>query len=393
MAYRKLKAGRIFTGTQVLDDLVLITTEGGTIIDLVETREAGDGIEQLDGLLVPGFINAHCHTELSHMKGTIPKHGGMVPFLMQVMFERQAQEPIKLQAIQTAIDEMYLNGIEAVGDICNTIDSIYIKSGATHLHFHNFIESSGFVPATAKIRIEQAIETANKFTSYFPPQQVSITPHAAYSVSQKLFNQIVDQSPSILSIHNQESQSEEDFIRNKSGELLKLFEAIGVNIDFFEAQHSSSLQYMLPMVPVDSQVILVHNCFTNQTDIQQILKHKAISNAAIFLCLCPNANLYIGTPLPQLSILIKSGLPICIGTDSLASNDQLSILEEIKTLQQHFPFVPLASLLQWATLNGAMALNIESRYGSFKKGKKPGILLLEKVSGDQLGHCVTRRIL
>ena len=392
MAYRKLKADQIFTGTQMLDDHVLIITESGTVIDLVETTNAGDDVEMFDGLLCPGFVNAHCHTELSHMKGIIPEQTGMVPFLLQVMFERQAQDDNKQHAIQKAVDDMYRNGIVAIGDICNTADSIASKSSSHQFHFHNFIEASGFVPATAGMRFDQAMHTANKFATYFSRQQVSVTPHSAYSVSQKLFQQIADQSPAVISIHNQESQAEEDFIRNKTGELLKLFEAIGVHIDFFEPHGRSSLQYVLPMLPRNAQIILVHNCYTTKSDIDILVEQSSIDNTQYFFCLCPNANLYIGNPLPALSVLIESEIPVCIGTDSLASNNELNVLAELKTLQQHFPFIPLDMLLQWATVNGAKALQIENQFGSFKKGKRPGVLQLTNMVDNGLSNAAVHRI-
>jgi cytosine/adenosine deaminase-related metal-dependent hydrolase len=393
MAYRKLKADTTFTGTHMLSDHVLITTESGSIIDLIETAEAGDDIEPVEGLLCPGFVNAHCHIELSHMKGIIPEQTGMVPFLLRVMFERQAEETIKQQAIQQAVDEMYRNGIVAVGDTCNTTDSLSTKSASHQFYFHNFIEASGFVPGTANIRIDRAMHTANKFLAYYPPQQVSITPHAPYSVSQKLFQQITDHTSSIISIHNQESQAEEDFIRNKTGEMLRLFQDIGVNIDFFQAHHRSSLNYMLPMLPKAAPVILVHNCYTTKHDIDILLEESSLRNTQYYFCLCPNANLYIGNPLPAISHLIQSEIPICIGTDSLASNNQLNVLAELQTLQKRFPFISLNMLLQWGTLNGAKALQIDNRFGSFKKGKKPGVLQIKNVAGDQLHRATINRII
>ncbi len=96
----------------------------------------------------------------------------------------------------------------------------------------------------------------------------------------------------------------------------------------------------------------------------------------MFFCLCPNANLYISGQLPDPELLIKHDCRIVIGTDSLASNHQLSILEELKTLQRLFPRLAAASLLQWATANGAQALQLDKLLGSFSPGKQPGVLLI-----------------
>jgi cytosine/adenosine deaminase-related metal-dependent hydrolase len=99
----------------------------------------------------------------------------------------------------------------------------------------------------------------------------------------------------------------------------------------------------------------------------------------LFWCLCPNSNLYIENRIPPLNLLIDEGCEIVIGTDSLASNSNLSILEELKTLQFNFPDIPVEDLLYWATMNGAKALKEEKRFGSIERGKKPGLLLLENV--------------
>ena len=99
----------------------------------------------------------------------------------------------------------------------------------------------------------------------------------------------------------------------------------------------------------------------------------------IYWCLCPNSNLYIEDKLPPLNLLIEKDCRIVIGTDSLASNKSISILEEIKTLQFSFPGLSLEELIKWATLNGAKALGEESSYGTIEKGKKPGLLLLQDI--------------
>ncbi len=384
MAYRKIKADKIFTGSQLLQNQVLVIAGNGTVIDLISDQEAGSDLEIMEGWLCPGFINAHCHLELSHMKGLVPAHTGMTDFLLAVLFQRQAPAEKKQQAIQEALQAMQKNGIVGLGDICNTADSIAAKAALPAFHCHNFIELSGFVPATAGTRLAQGLELMQQFSAVLPAEKSSITPHASYSVSDKLFAQIGHQSPAIVSIHNQESAAEEEFIRHKTGELLRLFTAIGVNIDFFEAGNQSSLAHTLPQLPAAAQWILVHNCHTTKEDISLLKAHLARHSNACYFCVCPNANLYIGNPLPDMQALYHSDIPICMGTDSLTNNASLSILAEMQTLQAHFPWLPVETVLQWATLNGARALKMEQQLGSFEKGKQPGILLLQG-SNEQQG--------
>ena len=127
MAFRKFRADKIFDGYKLLEDHVLITNEEGTIESIVSVNEAGDDIEILNGILTPGFINCHCHLELSHMKGLIPEQTGLVDFVFKVVTERHFSESEILKAIEDAEEEMIQNGIVAVGDICNNTLSISQK--------------------------------------------------------------------------------------------------------------------------------------------------------------------------------------------------------------------------------------------------------------------------
>jgi cytosine/adenosine deaminase-related metal-dependent hydrolase len=146
-----------------------------------------------------------------------------------------------------------------------------------------------------------------------------------------------------------------------------------VNLDFFEATGLSSLQSVLPIFKKAHHGILVHNSFTSAEDIQAV--HAAMDNA--FWCLCPNANQYIEQTMPPVELLRSEKAKMVIGTDSYASNWSLNILDELKTIQQYHPQIPLAEMLSWATINGAHALQMEAGLGSFEKGKKPGLVLIK----------------
>src|SRR4051812_17072648 len=185
--YRKFTADYIFNGRMILSrPQVLITDEAGVIIDIVENTEAGDGIEQLRGLLTPGFINAHCHLELSHLRGLIRERTGLVDFVQLVMNNRVSAMEMMTGAMMNAEAEMYQNGIVAVGDICNTADSLAIKA-QSKLLWHNFIEVSGFTDALAVKRMENVKTLHKRFQVITANQKTTLSPHAPYSVSKKLF--------------------------------------------------------------------------------------------------------------------------------------------------------------------------------------------------------------
>ena len=359
---------------------VLITDTEGIVVDIVERAHAGDGIQILNGIISPGFINCHCHLELSHLKGAIPEKTGLISFILSILSQRNTSEVNILEAIEIAENEMIHNGIVAVGDISNNALSLSQKQ-KNNIYYHNFIEVSGFSPTIANLRFETAKEVYLQFKRSFP-NQTSLVPHAPYSVSKELFHLINSIGETRLSsIHNQETTEENEFFITGKGDFNRLYETIGSDIkSFYKPSGNSSLQTVLPKIMNTEKLLLVHNTFTNQEDIN-FLNQKNIDTNAIF-CLCINANLYIENSLPPIELLLENNCGIVLGTDSLASNHSLSILSEIVSIKKHFPKILLETLLKWGTLNGAIALGIENRFGSFEKGKKPGVNIIEGVLNE-----------
>jgi cytosine/adenosine deaminase-related metal-dependent hydrolase len=203
----------------------------------------------------------------------------------------------------------------------------------------------------------------------------SLVPHSAYSMSLTLFRLLRNETLNnrITSIHFMETDGEETFLKNQTGSLMTSYQRSGLIPPGLETAKSHA-EVVLNEVTKSGNLILVHNTFADINTIRLVMER-----GNLFWCLCPNSNLYIENRIPPLNLLIEEGCEIVIGTDSLASNNNLSILEELKTLQFNFPDTPVEDLLYWATLNGAKALGEEKRFGSIETGKKPGLLLLENV--------------
>ncbi len=375
---------------------MLITDAAGVIVDIIDEKESGDDIEKLKGILCPGFINAHCHLELSHMKGLIPKYTGLVNFILKVVNERHFEEHEIVASIEAAENDMLQNGIVAVGDICNNVLTIPQKNKG-RLQYHNFIETAGFIPAFAKDRFDKSLEILNEYRTTHRvlrtnnEQRSTLTPHAPYSVSPELFA-LINELPgnNLLTIHNQETAAENEFMEKGTGDFLRLYQQMGIDISFFKPAGKTSLQTWLPHFTKEQSIILVHNVCTSAADLSFVKRTtnnphgSADGQHATFLCLCPNANLYISNTLPDVKMLMQETGNIVLGTDSLASNDGLSILAEMKTLQENFKGLHLETLLKWATSNGSKALQMDSSLGSFEKGKQPGIVLIEGTENLQM---------
>jgi cytosine/adenosine deaminase-related metal-dependent hydrolase len=156
-----------------------------------------------------------------------------------------------------------------------------------------------------------------------------------------------------------------------------LYQALHLDISFYKPSATKSLQSYLSHFLPNQSLILVHNTNTTKDDLLSIANCQ-LPVVNLFFCVCPNANLYIGNPLPDIVLLRQYNAAITIGTDSLASNHQLSVLAEMQTLHRHFPQLEKKELLQWATLNGAQALQLDDVLGSFEPGKKPGVLIVDE---------------
>ena len=379
MRFHKLKADFLFTGTKMLSsNHVLITDEKGVIQDITEEKEAGDDIQKLNGILTPGFVNCHCHLELSHMRGLIPEKTGLVDFVFSVVTQRHFPEEEILEAIDSGETEMIQSGIVAVGDISN--NTLTRQQKLKHnLHYYNFIESSGWLPDIAQQRFERSKDAFDLFSKGFP---ASLVPHAPYSVSAPLWKLLKPYYRNkVVSIHNQETVFEDELFLQNSGDFVRMYQMMKMDTSFYQPSGKSSLQTYFGELQHTAHVLLVHNTFTKEKDVEFVKNER--SSSSVSFCLCINANQYIEQSIPPVEMFRKHNCNIVLGTDSLASNWSLSILDEMKSIQQNFPNVPTAELLGWATINGANALQMSDKLGSFEKGRQPGVVLLEMADANQ----------
>jgi cytosine/adenosine deaminase-related metal-dependent hydrolase len=347
------------------------------IIDPGKEQKERAGVEFYSGILVPGFINTHCHVELSHLKAKVPEHTGLHNFISQISKIRIADDEIIQKAIKKADLEMQKNGIVAVGDISNTKHSIRIKKNSK-ITYHSFIELFSLNPEKAKAVFETGKGLQNEFLHN--KLNASIVPHTPYSVSSKLFSKIMDKNTGIISMHNQETASENELFISKSGKIFNSLSQMGIDFSYFKATGKKSLESVIHYFPKKNKSLLVHNTFSDEADIA--LANEYFED--VYWSFCPNANLYIENHLPDIPLFYKLKQNGTIGTDSLASNHQLSVLNELKTIQKEYPQIPLTELFKWATLNGAKALGLSGELGSFEIDKKPGINLIKQIDFEKM---------
>ena len=359
------------------------------IVSIETTNDKRQTTNRLSGIIIPGFINTHCHLELSHMRGMVSEGKGMAEFISELVPKRNkfTQEQIS-NACADAEMEMIRNGIVAVGDISNTTDS-FAQKAKGNIYYHTFIELFDIDPAKAKEEFDKGTDLKKKLLAAGSSFASSFVPHAPYSVSPDLFELLNEVKQEMTCIHNQESKAENDLFIKKRGPLLDLFHSLGFDLDWIEETGKNSIRSTLPQLLRNKRIQLVHNTFTSKKDLswaQSFVTDPIPGNEKmqLYWCTCPNANMYIENKLPDYGMFIDADAKVTVGTDSYSSNWSLSILDELKTITKHFPQIPLETLLKWSTYNGAEFLGIEKTFGSIEKGKKPGLILLENCDGQKI---------
>jgi cytosine/adenosine deaminase-related metal-dependent hydrolase len=390
MAYLQFSGQNLFDGTRFLGpDQVLITTAEGIIKAIVPLQDAGENVQKIEGIILPGLVNTHCHLELSHMKGIIPAHTGLPDFILKIVNERHFPEENILDAITQGEAAMLQDGIVAVGDISNNALTAAQKQQG-NLAYHTFVEISGWKPAIAEPRFANALEVLSKFrlieaAASLNPLKSSFSPHAPYSVSAELWQMMMPYFEGhTVTIHNQETLAENELFIKGTGDFVQMYQAMNIDQTHFSPTGQNSLPSYFPQLKNAKKILLVHNTTTNESDINFASQLGIEHSQELYYTLCVNANLYIENKLPPIELLRSKNTTIVLGTDSLASNHQLSILSELKTITKNFPNIPLAEMLNWATLNGARALQMESQFGSFEKGKKPGVIFINQIKNNQI---------
>ena len=210
------------------------------------------------------------------------------------------------------------------------------------------------------------------------------TPHACYTMSRQLLTAASADAlaAGFLSFHSEETPQEEEMMRLGTGEMADNRRAAGMSLP--PVTGTSSLRYFLDCLasihpaPFREHVLLVHEVCM---DAEGMAAVKAELPGG-FVALCPLSNRFIHNVLPPVEEMRRAGLRLCVGTDSLSSNDDLDPLAELYCLQEHFPGIPFGEMLGWACRNGAEFLGKEQIYGTREPGKRPGLVLIDSLGAD-----------
>ena len=355
--------------------------DDGTVVRTGGCADPAAEPEVYDGALVSGFVNAHCHIELSSMKALFRKGTGMAGFIDQIneLRDTKSREE-KVHDLTVAMDSLWNQGVVAMADISNGSDSFAVKA-AHPMYTRTFLEVFGTEPedcAAVMDGVRRLKETADCFGIDAAP-----TPHACYTMSPELVTAVSVEGlkSGFLSFHSEETEEEEEMLKYGSGKMWENRKKAGMSVPPVTGQ--SSLLYFIDRLlagrpaPFDEHILLVHECCLDQEGIdaaKAVMKHP-------FVAVCPLSNLFIHNTLPPIDLMRRNGLKVCVGTDSLSSNDDLIIVDELYCLQRNFPEVPLGELLTWASRNGAEFL-ARPEFGALEPGRRPGLVLIDNLDAD-----------
>lgn len=369
------------TSTEPLVNGFVEVEEDGTVVRTGVCEDPAKESVFLDGALVPGFVNAHCHVELSYMKGLFRKGTGMAGFIDQINELRDTKSlEQKVSDLTQAMDSLWEQGVVAMADISNCDDSFAVK--ARHpMYTRTFLEVFGTEPEDCGAVMEGVRKlkaVADGFGIDAAP-----TPHACYTMSPELVTAVSAEGlkSGFLSFHSEETEEEEEMLKYGSGKMWENRVKAGMSVP--PVTGKSSLMYFIDRLlqghpaPFDEHILLVHECCMDQEGVDAV---KAVMNHP-FVAVCPLSNLFIHNALPPIDLMRRNGLKVCVGTDSLSSNEDLRIVDELFCLQRNFPEVPLGELFTWASRNGAEFLS-KPEFGTLEAGKKPGLVLVDHLDAD-----------
>jgi len=349
--------------------------------------EESESTEFYNGIICPGFVNSHCHIELSHLKGAFSEDTGMAGFIRQINALRESvSQQDRVAALEREMDQLYNSGVSAMADISNCSES-FNKKSVSPLYTRTFLEVFGSEPQDCNVIMESVTRLQAVARSF--GLDAAPTPHSCYTMSPQLnkASSVAALKDGFLSYHNQESWEEEELIRSGTGPLADDYKGRGLCTP--PVLGKPALLYFLQNLSeiqgdnkekIKEQILLVHNTVTNEESVDAAL--AMIEN--LYWAICPLSNLFIHRALPPLELLRRKGVNITIGTDSLSSNKVLSMVEEIKILHKYFPTIPLDEILRWATLNGARFLKKQDVLGSFEVGKRPGVVLIDNIDWTKM---------
>ena len=325
--------------------------------------------------VMPGLVNAHTHLELSWMRNRVPPAPKFTDWVKTLFAIRGRPDggmsDAQVAAITEAIAELRASGTAAVGDISNSLRAVepMRRANLDGVVFHEllgFKERDGALLETTRAMRVAALDAGAR---------VSLAPHAPYSTSLELFGAIrsavTGSSCPIMSVHLGESPEETELLEQGTGPWRGMLEMIGAWRDDWAVPGCGPVSYLDQHRLIDEHTLVVHGVQFGDGDLRRL---KEIGATVVT---CPRSNQWVGVGYPPIGQFYQSGVKVAVGTDSLASVEDLNVFSELKTMRWLAPAVPAARMLESATLTGARALGLGGELGSLTPGKRAEMIAVD----------------
>jgi cytosine/adenosine deaminase-related metal-dependent hydrolase len=355
-----------------------VRVRDGRIVEVGAGRPIETHEDLGDVALLPGLVNAHTHLELSFLEGRVPPASAMPAWIQSMIRERLAprDETAAGAAIERAIASMMASGTVLVGDITNSLAAVgpLRAAGMAGVIFH---ELTGFAPADPVGQVAAAwkrVDEANP-TSSENCCANSVVAHAPYSVAPELFRAIAGaRGREPLTVHTGESPEEIAFLRSGGGPFKELIEQIGKWNPDWTAPGCGPIEYLDRCGYLQPGMLAVHGGHLSIDDLARL------RGAGGVIVTCPRSNVWVGAGVPDVAEFYRLGLPVAIGTDSLASVDSLNMFDELAAVRRAAPSIAPSKILESATLTGAVALGRGAEFGSLETGKRAELVAVPTAS-------------
>lgn len=354
-----------------------IVLEGGRVLDVgaaaeVLPRHAGARVERAPGVVLPGLVNAHAHVELSGMAGATRGGAGFVPWLASMQAARfEELEEERDAAIDRAVADLVAFGVAAVGEVTNDLFAVPRLARALCATVFHEVFALDAGQGRKRLALMDQQRDALAATLGSPRVRYAVVPHALYSTHPDLVREVLARAPAgPMTIHLAEHAAERAFLEEGTGPLRRFFldRGLAEALEAFPVPHLGPVAHAKALGLLRRDAALVHLTDARPEELDLVAASGAVA------VLCPRSNLHIETRLPPLRALLERGVPLALGTDSLASAPSLDPLAEARALSERNPELPAAALLAAATSGGARALGFGDALGTLAPGMTPGAL-------------------
>lgn len=372
----KLSADYIFTGEgEILTNTAIEVNDKGKIIQ-IESLSKDEDIKYFDGIIVPGFFNSHLHLEFAGSK--FYKSNGIIDFINNIKKINNNSKINNELDIKNLDEQLYKQGVVFCGDISNTTKTIDIKKQSS-IEYYNFIEIFETLADNSKKKFDNVFEISDEFKKNY--LQTNLVPHSLYSISNELtncFHHYNDENQAITSIHFKESYKEND-INNLQKEIYNPKNEAELEIFNKKFHNDDLLSRLKKLFSKNQKILFVHNIYITLKEAKEIF--NMFNNCA--LCICPSSNINIENKMIS-SEIVKSYLDkILLGTDSLISNKEMSLIKEMYLFQQNYN-LNFEEILKAVTTNPAKFFNKENKFGKIKKGYSSGLVNIKNFNINKM---------